>query len=543
MSVARRGAATIDAAPRSNSRAGVAFGVGDNAAAWLAWALAIALLFAWGLGAGPLFDVDEGAFAEATREMLASGDWLHTTLNGADRFDKPILVYWLQAASLLAFGENEAAVRLPSAICAWIWCLSVAHFARPRFGAAAALAGATVLATSVGVLVIGRAATADALLNVLLVLSLFDLWRHLESGARAPLRRAAVWMGLGLLAKGPIAVLIPGATLMLLALLRRESRPRIAAMLRDPVAWLLLVAIAAPWYAYAVHRHGRAFIDGFIMKHNVGRFTTTLEGHSGGPLYYALVLPLVMLPWTPLLMRVLMQARATWRTPLGAWLLLWAGFVFAFFSLSGTKLPHYLLYGLTPLALLAGAAMVAPLARGWRIAQLAAVAATLALLVATPWLALQFAARVQQPFYRALISGAPSPPWAPAAAAILVLVLLALLPVRSRRLGSGRVLAMGWVVALFAVGAAMPWWAEALQGPVARAADAARALRGREPGLRVVQAGLNQPSFAWRYGAPVPHRSPAPGDVVLIRIDRPLPGANDTLFSERGIALQRVAPR
>ena len=66
------------------------------------WAVALALLllYLWQLGAAPLFDVDEGAFSEATRELLSSGDWGHTTLNGTDRFDKPILVYWLQAASM-----------------------------------------------------------------------------------------------------------------------------------------------------------------------------------------------------------------------------------------------------------------------------------------------------------------------------------------------------------------------------------------------------------------------------------------------------------
>src|SRR6202008_2375415 len=62
--------------------------------------LAAALLLIPALGLAPLFDVDEGAFGEATRELLASGDWLSTTLNGAPRFDKPILVYWLQAASV-----------------------------------------------------------------------------------------------------------------------------------------------------------------------------------------------------------------------------------------------------------------------------------------------------------------------------------------------------------------------------------------------------------------------------------------------------------
>ena len=513
----------------------------DTRAVWIAWSLAIGVLFLTRLGAGPLFDVDEGAFAEATREMLASGDWLHTTLNGADRFDKPILVYWLQAASVAVLGASEAAVRLPSALCAWAWCLSAAAFARPRFGAAAAMAGATVLATCLGVLVIGRAATADALLNVLLVLTMFALWRHLESGARAPLRWAAVWMALGTLAKGPIALLVPAATLVLWALLRgAETRRRALAALRDPPAWLLLVAIAAPWYAYALHRHGQAFIDGFILRHNVGRFTTTLEGHSGGPLYYLIVLPLLFLPWTPLLVQLLRGARTPWREPLGAWLLIWAGFVVVFFSLSGTKLPHYLLYGITPLALLAGVALAAPPTKGWRWAQLASLAATLALLVAAPWVALALAPRVSSPLYRALLAGAPAPAWQPAAIAVVLFVLVWATPIGSRALRLPRTLALGWLVALYAVATAMPWWVEALQGPVARAADAARALRRQEPTLRIVQSGLNQPSFAWRYGDAVPHVEPRAGDVVLIRLDRPLAGRTRTLFSERGIALQRV---
>ena len=130
------------------------------AAYWLAW-----------LGVAPLFDVDEGAFAEASREMLASGDWGHTTLNGTDRFDKPILVYWLQAASIGLFGVNEWAVRLPSALCAFVWALATGHFAAQRWGERTGLLAAVILSTSLGPLAIGRASTADALLNLLLALA------------------------------------------------------------------------------------------------------------------------------------------------------------------------------------------------------------------------------------------------------------------------------------------------------------------------------------------------------------------------------------
>ena len=91
---------------------------GSEAPIGRVWAFLGALLllayFLLGLGQSLLFDVDEGAFSEATREMVVSGDWGHTTLNGADRFDKPIGVYWLQALSVKAYGVNEFALRLPS---------------------------------------------------------------------------------------------------------------------------------------------------------------------------------------------------------------------------------------------------------------------------------------------------------------------------------------------------------------------------------------------------------------------------------------------
>ena len=83
---------------------------------WFGLAAMLLALLLVGLGRAPLFDVDEGAFSEATREILSSADWGHTTLHGADRFDKPIGVYWLQAASASVFGLNEWAVRLPSAL-------------------------------------------------------------------------------------------------------------------------------------------------------------------------------------------------------------------------------------------------------------------------------------------------------------------------------------------------------------------------------------------------------------------------------------------
>src|SRR5678810_649531 len=98
------------------------------------------------LGAAPLFDVDEGAFSQATMEMFQRGDFLSTYLNGIPRYDKPILVYWLQAACVLVLGPSEWAFRLPSAICGALWCGLIFLFTRTFYGINTGLAAAACAA-------------------------------------------------------------------------------------------------------------------------------------------------------------------------------------------------------------------------------------------------------------------------------------------------------------------------------------------------------------------------------------------------------------
>ena len=512
------------------------------------WAITLALLLlaVFQLGAAPLFDVDEGAFSEATREMLQSGDWGHTTLNGEDRFDKPILVYWLQAASVTLLGLNEFALRLPSALCAWGWALALFAFARPRLGERTAISAALMLATSLGVMAIGRAATADALLNFLLVMAICDAWRWLESEQKAPLRRAFAWMGLGLLAKGPVAVLVPVAAAgvwLITAWDWRLALRRIGQAVSDVPAWLLLAGIAAPWYAYALNRHGQAFIDGFFVKHNLARYSSAMEQHGGNPLYYFGVLPLLLLPWTPLLMAVLRRVMTHWRDPLGRFLLGWGGFVLVFFSLSGTKLPHYVLYGATPFVLL----MAIELERSGKAMRWALAIAALLLLasfVLPTWFLPQIAQAVQKAEYRELLQRAPSPLGLMMAGVVGagVIIGLAAAPLRLREglAPSAPPLLASCVVALVLLGFGLPWWGSLIQGPVREAG----LLASRRPEA-AVQWKLHKPSFAVYRGLPTPRRAPKPGELALVPLDhlRRLPAdqasAYETLYEQGGVALIR----
>jgi 4-amino-4-deoxy-L-arabinose transferase-like glycosyltransferase len=498
--------------------------------------LAAALLYLPLLGSLPLIDVDEGAFSEATREMLASGDWLSTTLNGQPRFDKPILIYWLQAASVSLFGLNEFALRLPSALAALGWFEAIRRFAAPRLGASTATLATWIAATSLGVLLIGRGATADALLNLLLTLALFDAWRHLEGGGRAPLLRMYALIALGVLTKGPIAVLVPLAATLLYCATAGRLREWLHAA-TDLRGWALFVLIAAPWYAYAFAVHGQTFWDGFFVRHNLQRFGGTLEGHGGSLLYYVIAVPLLLLPWTGALLIALGTARRAWADPLSRFLWLWALFVIAFFSLSGTKLPHYALYGATPLFLLVARQVASAPSSRFALAWPTAV---LLLAAALPWLLSLAAARLTDPraaLHAELLAAARDAAGGGYYALTGVALLVWLAVLASRRLSGPAALATGaGLVAAVLVAAVSPLAGELLAGPVKRAALVARTLDAP-----MVQWNFHVPSVSVYRERETPARPPRPGELAITRADRlPADAPVDVLFRERGVLLVRM---
>jgi 4-amino-4-deoxy-L-arabinose transferase-like glycosyltransferase len=518
-----------------HSDSGLRFWAGASSYALL---LLFPLLLA--LGSAPLFDVDEGAFSQATRELLASGDWWHTTLNGEARFDKPIGVYWLQAMSVWALGLNEFALRLPSALSGWLLALVCAQFTAHRLGLLAGAATGVVIVTSAGLGLIFRAATADALLNLLIVLAVLDAWRFVEAGSHTPLRRAYLWVGLGLLVKGPVAVVVPAATFVLWAVSCQRWGSLRSAVFDGP-GWALLLAVAVPWYAYALNRHGMAFVDGFFLRHNLQRFSGILEGHGGGFFYYLLVLPVLCMPWTPLVVAGLARLPHWWRDGLGRYLLIWAAFVFVFFSLSGTKLPHYVLYGFAPLAIFAGCSL-ATASHALRRWTWAGLFVWLAALASVPQWVVQHAEQIKDPLYSALLRGSSGAPWELAAGLILLLLAAASVPLKPS-FTLWRLFLAGVLISAFTAFRVIPWWAETLQGPVRQAA---LALRAQHPGAKVVQWQLNLPSMGVYLQSTVARRLPQSGEWTLTRRDR-MTEADAALmgpvfFEERGVVLLGPAP-
>lgn len=504
------------------------------------WLLPFALLLP-GVAGLPLFDVDEGAFASATREILASGDWLSTTLNGVPRFDKPIFIYWLQAISVSIFGFHEWSVRLPSVLAASAWCVLVAHFARARLPAGVAEVVLVVSATSLGVMIIGRAATADALLNLLIAAACLDGYRHLAEGDRPALRRAYVWVALGLLTKGPIAVLVPCAALGLFALSAGHWRRGLRAAF-DPLGWMLLVAIALPWYAAALVIHGQAFIDGFIMKHNVERAMSPLHGHRGFTGYQFAATLLLLLPWTPALIGAFAGMRSDFADPLKRFLWLWFLFVLMFFTVVSTKLPHYVLYGATPLFLLVALKAV-QWARGpvWqRLLLVVPPLLLIALLPLVPMLVAAQAAGMRRPHARVMLERAAEvaaiQQYVQFGAAFAVAAgLVAVLLWRRTLLAAG---ALALLLGVALVTMVAPYVGELLQGPTRRAAAIAAA-----QDAPAVLWHFPAPTFSAYLGRPTPSRAPQPGELAFTRLGQiPPEWRVEVLLSEGGVELVRVLP-
>lgn len=487
----------------------------------------------YGLDAFPLFDVDEGAFSEATREMLERGDFITTYLNGQLHFDKPILIYWLQALSVSVFGLGEFGFRLPSALAATAWIGAIMVFVRQQADAAAGYAAALLAATSLGVIAIARDATADALLNMLLALAMFDSYRYLQQPLARYRWRAFLWIGLGLLAKGPVALLIPAAVSCAAFALHGEwARWRRAA--RDPLGWAILLAVAAPWYVLEYLRQGDAFLAGFFLHHNVERFLSPLQGNGGGIFYYLPVVPLLLLPHSGLLLRVLPRLRDWRATPLDTFLCCWFGFVLVFFSLSGTKLPHYLLYGATPLFVLMA---VHRHTLESRLLAFLPPLLLLAALVVLPHALQWLGPGIHNVYQREALTqaGVFGRGWHLTASILLLAVLaLALLP---RGVLWPR-LAVAGLLCSFAVGALLlPALGALQQGPVKEAA-----LLARGAGLAVRTWYFNVPSFSvYRRAVTVHAAALRPGEVILTRSDK-LGGLGplQVLYRKGGVVLVRL---
>jgi 4-amino-4-deoxy-L-arabinose transferase-like glycosyltransferase len=323
------------------------------------------VLDTWSL---PLVDRDEPRFVEASREMIARGDYIVPHFNNQYRFDKPPLAYWAQVASFRIFGENDFAARFPSIIAAALTALSIFAWGFRIGGTRVAWWAAIIFTLSLQVFLHAKAAVADMWL-VLFVTTAHWAGYELISNQRTPNAEHATpnaeskwwWMfyvslALGFLAKGPIG-LIPLLTVVATQLQDRQvdSRKRLA-FARGLLLTLVVISIwAIPAY---LQTNGQFWRVG-VGRHVIARSFGAMEGHGGSSLLvYFLLIPFyfitVFVSFFPWSIKLPWLAKRVWpsRDKIDNYLLAGSAIVFLVFTLIATKLPHYTLPAFPLLSLL-----------------------------------------------------------------------------------------------------------------------------------------------------------------------------------------------
>lgn len=309
-----------------------------------------ALLFFLGLGTLGLTDRDEGSNAEAAREMVESGDWVTPTLNGVPRFAKPVFTYWLTSGSYLAFGVSELTARLPSALFGIALVLMQYAFASRILGPATGFRAALMLLLNIEILAIGRMVLTDMVMMFFTTLSIFCFFLAMWGEGKAKRWYWGFYAGMGLatLTKGPVGVLVPLLAILPYLWLTRRWRDTLREC-RPLAGTLVFLAVATPWYTAMFLLHGAGYADS-ARGDTLTRFFSIIGGHGGTVLFYIPILLLGFFPWSGFLPAALVQAlrgsrSASAQDPqrhlqilCGVWIVA----VFAFFTLSSTRLPHYI---------------------------------------------------------------------------------------------------------------------------------------------------------------------------------------------------------
>ncbi len=456
------------------------------------------------LGLSPLFDLDEGAFSEATREMLLNHNFITTYLNGDLRFDKPILIYWFQALSVSIFGLNEVALRLPSAIFGAFWVCLVFWFVKRYFNEEKAFLAAFFMTASLQINIIVKAAIADSLLNFAIASSMLFLWLYLDSFKKRFLYLAFFFVGVGTLTKGPVAIMIPVVVFFIYQLVKRDLKLFFKTIF-DIKGIAIFLIVALPWYILEYLDQGEKFINGFIIKHNLDRFDTSLEHHKGSIFYYIPVLLIGFLPFTSLIFKI--KVKEVFKDNLYLFLIIWFLFVFIFFSFSGTKLPHYVIYGYTPLFIL-----MALYFNGFRLGIVFPLVLFVVLFI-FPFVAYLIPAHklyvkemldsVYKEFgYSYLFFMGIS------ILALFALIFLKLSDIK-------RVIFTGFIFSFILNYVVIPSYARVAQLPIKEAGIIVKKLNPKS----VIMYGVNTPSFSVYANRIVKKRFPKKGDVVLTKAD------------------------
>lgn len=478
------------------------------ARAWLLLVLVCLALYLPGFTSLPPVDRDEARFAQASKQMVETGDLVDIRYQDEPRYKKPVGIYWLQAAAATLSGQGAAApiwvYRLPSLLGAVLAVLLTARLGAGLFDRRTGVTAGMLLAASLLMGVEARLAKTDAVLLACILAAQLGLARAWAERDRAEepaiLPALGFWLalGAGMLVKGPIILLACGGTALLLSLFRRSGRWLLR--LKPAFGMPLAVLVVLPWLVAIGLQSDGAFFQASVGHDLLGKVLSSQESHGAPPGYYAVAVWLTFWPGSLLLFLALPWIWRHRRAAPVQFCLAWIIPLWIVFELVLTKLPHYVLPAYPALALLSARALADGLPAPGTATAAARWARRLRVLVLPVWALLGIALAAAVILLPRLL-GAPASPLA----VVLALLLLAAAGGAAWSLRRGRLEQIPLLLAAAAIAVAVAGFGRLLPNlgavwPSAAVAAQVAAARADCPTDNIASAGYREPSLVFLLG-------------------------------------------
>jgi 4-amino-4-deoxy-L-arabinose transferase-like glycosyltransferase len=485
------------------------------------------------LGTIPLFDTDEGIYSEVTREMVANNNFTAPLLNGLPFFHKPPLFYWAQAASIKILGLNEFGLRLPSAVAALLLAVSIFLFTRRFYDTKTAWFAGLYLTSSLMVVLIARAAAPEAMLNLFLTLTMLNIYRFYHTGDKRSIYWSFMFMAIGVLIKGSIAIILPVAASIIYFGVNRKWR-QLVSLIFNPVGLIVFGLIVIPWYLGEYVLHGEAFLSELLLFPSWKFETYNLIGGFLPYYLYPAVIIIGLLPFSGMFIKAVFSIRKLLQDPLAKFMIIWFFLTLLLFPLVQSNSFLSLAYCFPPLFIL-----MARVTEGFRhvinlfIWPLLFIASLFLILSLAPYVA----GSIENEYIRKLVIDSSiyfeTSYRLVAGAVILLLAALPFIKPVPLPLKCG-ILGLLFVSMINFLG--LPLLGNILQQPIKTAG-----LQAKKENLNVLAWRVSYPSFNVYAERLTEIRSPVVGDIILTRSEYLKNGTDyDTLFQKHGIILAKI---